>query len=245
MEGSGRIARARGAEKAIGSKRGAQRSAGGCYKVRTRLAKSDPRRLEHGAAGIMFALMFLIMIAFCAFAADMGSAHVQKVTQQDLLQQTEAVQMRPQQMLEVKNSDQPGRDITLDMAKTLRELGYTGAIDAYFYEPTVAESGLDESQRVYVYGLTLTKDVPATFGMAAFGNDHMTVKDSKWSWANPYAENRTWRPNHSGENGCYHVDAGADAANGTWVPVASMNETQMPGGGDVLRQAVQTVRDGG
>ena len=196
---------------------------------------------ERGAVSVAFVIMLSLLLMMAAFAIDLGIAHIEKATQNDLAEQVEADQMKSANALLVKNSDTPQKDLAQGMISELRELGYAGEITAYYYEPKKAESGLDDSERVYVFGLTLTQDQPTIFG-TMFGTKELTVSTTKWSWANPYAQSYTYHPT-SAANGIAHVNAGEDASKMTWSNVANMNENQMPGGKDVLATAIKSAKE--
>jgi len=184
-----------------------------------------------------FAVLTLVLIVIIAFAVDFGIANANKARLTQAAQNAEAECALPAVALQVKNSDSPGKDMCRALIASLREDGYEGAVTAYYYEPTQPESGLPDTRRVYIYGVLLETDAQTLFSVGA-GGMKIPISARIWQYSVAYSSTKVWHPTML-DNGYISVGAGESAEAKPITPVMSLDEATMPGGMDILKEAIQ------
>jgi len=205
---------------------------------------------EDGQVLVEFAVMIALLVLMLAFAVDFGVTNAAKARLAQVAQQAESECAQPATALAVKNSNRPGDTMTHALVKALRDSGYNGAVTAYYYEPSAAESGLEVNKRVYVYGVTLEDDVRTVFSVGS-GAGTIPTSARMWQYSVTYSSERTWRPYDTGSgtppspnnNGYLQVKAGDSGESAVLVPVSTLTEDKMPGGRAVLNAAVAEARN--
>lgn len=175
----------------------------------------------------------LVVLVCCAFAVDLAFAGLERSRQIDLLNDAETKVMDPSYAIQVKNSAAPGNTACAQLVECLRDSGFDGEIEAYFYELPIADDAADESRRLYVFGAKITASTPTIFARLS-GVEIASVTTCSWSWASPYSSGKTFKPANA-SNGILRV--AANQANGTWTAVASPDESIMPGVTDAIKKA--------
>lgn len=206
------------------------------WKRGSKLARRTRRnRGEHGQATVAMVLVTAATLVFAMFAIDYGAMWLEHTRQSDMLQQAEAVCMEPAAQLRVKNSSNPGRDMCTTLVGELREAGFAGEVEAYYYELTSSDGYDNPRRRPYAFGATV-KSSPATMFATLVGLAVPDVQSRSWTHAQFYASEKVWRPSVP-TCGRLSVGAEAPASSGSWTPAAAPNEALMPGVGEALAKA--------
>jgi len=202
-------------------------------------AADEPRRVtvkrgESGQTTALFACALSAILICLAFAVDLGLANFDRTRTSDQVQQSLSEATLPATSLLVKNSATPGEEMTRALAESLRREGFTGSIEAYYYEPDITATRKDV--RVYVFGINVECETKALFGRL-LGTDGVPTRVLSWAHAIPYSSYETYKP-ATPANGVLRVGAGDDVSAGAWTPVTDMSEYMMPGVSVEVERAV-------
>ena len=143
------------------------------------------RKDESGQVVAAFAAVVTALLMLTALVVDLSPALVAKLQQQESLSQAAQSCAAPASSLIVKNSEDPGGEIARQVASSMRESGFDGQVEVWFYEvPEGANAKVDQANRAFASGITGS--------------------------ASPYAKEKVWRP-ASARNGKWTLEAGQDA----------------------------------
>lgn len=220
--------------------RGLARSSLGCAP----LGRAGDARNERGQSMAVFACALSALLVCLALAFDFGIVNYERTRTLDMVQQAEEQCLLPSTSLAVKNSDNPGNEMCHALVKYMRQLGYDGEIDAYYYEAPSGSYGSNATQRVYVFGMTVNAETRALFGrmFEGLGNDDyvhpiIPTRVRSWSHAVAYSSTGAWRPVGAANGAILHVEAGSDGAATAPTYVSVATEDAMPGVTGELAQA--------
>lgn len=136
------------------------------------------------------AAAMLLLFAFCA-VIDPACALFCKTQQESALAAAKEACMQPAFALAQKNSETPGRDVAESIVATLREGGFDGKVEVYYYEAPAALTG--PAKRLYAVGVQVSEDYE-TIVSRGMGIETLPVASHTVFSAVPYSEERAWRP---------------------------------------------------
>ena len=163
---------------------------------------------ERGEALVLCMAMSTILFALLVIGVDLPYALMKKTEQESALNLARDAEIAPAVGIVAKNSDDPGLVVAKALADTLREGGYEGAVEVWFYE--VPASQLPPNKRVYGYEVVLRADYEPFFART-LGETGMHVESSLVALSMPYAETAVWRP-ASARCGVYAAGEGEGAS---------------------------------
>lgn len=137
------------------------------------------------------AMSALVLFSVLAFAVDQGLAYAAKVDQENALDSARTACMDASFALVAKNEEDPGRAVALQVARTVRDEGFEGELEVWFYEAPAADTS--EAERLWVVGMQVIEDVPTMFARG-FGVETLPVASHRVVTAVPYADGAVWRP---------------------------------------------------
>lgn len=200
------------------------------------LGRAGDARNERGQSMAVFACALSALLVCLALAFDFGIANYERTRTLDMVQQAEEQCLLPSTSLAVKNSDNPGNEMCHALVKYMRQLGYDGEIDAYYYEAPSGSYGSNATQRVYVFGMTVNAKTETLIG-AVFDTHVIPTRVRSWSHAVAYSSTGAWRPVGAPNGAILHVEAGSDGAATAPTYVSVATEDAMPGVTGELKQA--------
>lgn len=163
-------------------------------------------KYRNGNILLIVAVFMPLMFGFLAFGVDAVQAIEKKASQESVLQVAQNLRTTPAITLQAKNAEDPGGLIAETVMSTLRNEGYGGAIEVWFYEAGASDGLDDPSRRLYAFEAVTTEDVPTSFARL-FGIDFMKVRSSFVASSQPYAEFETWKPQQV-RNGVFRLGEG-------------------------------------
>lgn len=184
-------------------------------------------RDERGNITVMFLLFVTILFGFCAIGVDMGAAFIQKAKQDNLTQLACDEKMSPAKTLVIKNSSDPARYLSESIVETLRQNGFDGGVEIYYYEACLNDLG--DRDRLYVYGVATTSVYESIFG-GILGKKDVDISSFSVKSAHPYAGDKVWRPAELESDPsldlcvCYKVDEGEDVSDLSMVSGMSFSD---------------------
>lgn len=165
------------------------------------------RRNEAGNMAVLGVIASIVLVSVLAFGVDQGLSYMQKSKQEQTLDAARSQCMNPTAILPAKFSQDPGREICILVAQTLRRDGVNANLDVWFYE--LAKTSTSERERVWVVGMQVKQSVPTVFARS-FGLSNIDVSSWRTFVVKPYASEKVWRPNKR-ICGHYSVDSQASA----------------------------------
>ena len=106
------------------------------------------RRDESGQVVAAFAAVVTALLMLTALVVDLSPALVARLQQQESLSQAAQSCAAPASSLIVKNSEDPGGEIARQVASSMRESGFDGQVEVWFYEvPEGANAKVDQANR--------------------------------------------------------------------------------------------------
>ncbi len=176
-------------------------------------------RGERGSLLPLVAMAALMLFAVLSFAIDQSTAYVVKTHQENALDAARSACMDASFALVAKNSEDPGRDFSNLVCKTVRGEGFAGRATVWFYE---APAGLvSDSERLWVVGLQLEERAPTVFAQG-FGIEGIPVASHRVVVAVPYAAEKAWRPRQVA-CGRFETAAIADGGATSFVSVGTLD----------------------
>ncbi len=167
---------------------------------------------------LMTAAFLPMLFAVLAFGTDAVLAVEAKAAQESALQTVQELRMAPAVTLRAKNADDPGAVIAERVMSSLRDEGYGGAVEVWFYEAGPSDGLTDERRRLYAFEVRVEDLVPTAFARL-FGVESMPVASSFSAASQPYAEFAVWKP-PAPRCGVYRMDAGEPASGRSFAAVS-------------------------
>ena len=168
------------------------------------------RRDESGQVVAAFAAVVTALLMLTALVVDLSPALVARLQQQESLSQAAQSCAAPASSLIVKNSEDPGGEIARQIASSMRESGFDGKVEVWFYEvPEGANAKVDQANRAFAWLVRASTEVDTQLGALA-GRPQFEVASGITGSASPYAKEKVWRP-ASSRNGKWTLEAGQDA----------------------------------
>lgn len=168
------------------------------------------RRKEEGSVLLLTALSLPLLFAILAFGTDAVLAIEAKASQESALQTVQELRMAPAITLKAKNATDPGAVIAECVMTALRDEGYRGEIEVWFYEAGKADGLDDVRKRLYAFEVAVEDRIPTAFARM-FGIESMPVASSFVSASHPYAEHAVWKPT-TPRCGVFRTEAGKPAS---------------------------------
>ncbi len=156
-------------------------------------------------APLVIASLF-VLLSVLAFSVDQGVAFAAKAWQEHALDAVRNSFMSPSHALVAKNSDHPGRDVAYGIGELLRESGFEGEIDVWFFE--VPAKDFSVSRRLWGIAIQVREESPTLFARG-LGVESIPVASKTTVIAEPFSDSFTWRPDDSG-NGRYSLAESAE-----------------------------------
>ena len=123
------------------------------------------RRDESGQVVAAFAAVVTALLMLTALVVDLSPALVARVQQQESLSQAAQSCAAPASSLIVKNSEDPGGEIARQIASSMRESGFDGQVEVWFYEvPEGANAKVDQANRAFAWLARASTEVDTQLG---------------------------------------------------------------------------------
>lgn len=168
------------------------------------------RRDESGQVVAAFAAVVTALLMLTALVVDLSPALVARLQQQESLSQAAQSCAAPASSLIVKNSEDPGGEIARQVASSMRESGFDGKVEVWFYEvPEGANAKVDQANRAFAWLARASTEVDTQLGALA-GRSQFEVASGITGSASPYAKEKVWRP-ATARNGKWTLEAGQGA----------------------------------
>ena len=149
-----------------------------------------------------------VLFAALAFSVDQGIAYATKARQENALDAARAACMDASFALRAKNDDDPAARFAERAVRAVRDAGCAGSVAVWFYEAPETDTAEGERPTVFARG---------------FGVEGIPVASHRVMTAEPYAEDRVWRPDER-TCGRFDVAAGLDAVDAAFTRLGSLNE---------------------
>ena len=144
------------------------------------------RRDESGQVVAAFAAVVTALLMMTALVVDLSPALVARLQQQESLSQAAQSCAAPASSLIVKNSEDPGGEIARQVASSMRESGFDGKVEVWFYEvPEGANAKVDQANRAFAWLARASTEVDTQLGALA-GRSQFEVASGITGSASPY-----------------------------------------------------------
>lgn len=177
------------------------------------------REKAQGNILIFFAMALTVILAFVALAIDVGGAYRLSTYQQETLELSkEACQAS---LNYLKFSNNPETDTGYRIVQTMKNNGYEGDVEVYYFEQPQSVTGVTE--RHCVVGVNVTKDHKTGFA-AVVGIDKLPVSNSIVWTSKPYSSTQVWRPTGSHSKKIVYSITSSGYLTKSQTTIASVND---------------------
>lgn len=167
---------------------------------------------DRGSVAPAAAVLSLVMVVMLALAVDLAVAYGVSVRSASNVAIAEEEAVAGGSGFALKNSDDPGRDIAIQIMKSIRSQGSAAAVTVWFWEAPAGYFGsggaLPAGRRLMVVGVEAVEEYEPV-SARAFGAGPWSVAAGGTFSIAPYSEDEAWRPDSPG-SGVYALNAGAD-----------------------------------
>lgn len=166
--------------------------------------------MEHDERGaftpIITAFVMPIVLVVVIAAVEFACAYTTWSSyRDDISLSTEQVE-QPWFDLQLKNSQTPGYLLSEQLARCLRENGFSGSVDVWVQERDLGGTGLNRYRAIAFYAVATDKYLPIT--SAVFSAEGVDMAVSQCDYILAYSSNTAWKPSDTSEcNGKWHLDA--------------------------------------
>lgn len=183
-------------------------------------------RVERGDLNVLFAFVFICLVAFLAFGLDITLVLSKKTMEDSVLQNVREQSADTSMSLVAKNSSDPDGIIARGIAQAVRDTGFSGSVAVYFYEVPKASIPAEkrDTERLYAYQVVVDDPVSPVFA-SLFGVDEVHVPSTFVITSRPYSQIEVWRPT-TPKSTVWKLLPNAPAGN---MSSTSMSLADMPG----------------
>ncbi len=146
---------------------------------------------ERGNIAPLAVIAVFLLLTVMSFAVDVGIAYCAKDRQEQTLDAARSACMDVVVSQQAKYADDPGNVVAYQIVQTIRNQGFSGPVEVWFYE--APKGAVPESQRYWVIGMQVSQAVPTVFAQG-FGYNSIEAASCRVIEARPYASQKVWRP---------------------------------------------------